>query len=316
MTDRPFQNLLRLTSESKKLLIFLFIFIVLGVAGIYYGVTMQTQITWLPLLFQTFGSTFLLASLIGIVYELGMRKTTLREMEKIVRDNIPDEEKILELFATVKNIENKSSLLIRLNELNKVINILGIQNIYNNRSGMEPFLTAILKTALDKLKSNQKVIIDLSGFGLTSFFDHLGLYYNHILAIANNIENQQENGTSRLRVIFPHPESIAIVERANAQVRGRPTVGRPHPSEADSRAYIKNIIMPPAKNDKKQIESMIKDIRLYTDIFRLGADFFKDRTISECKEDTGGIDVRFTRLNPAYQYIRIDNYLLIESYHY
>ena len=82
---RPFRSLLSITPESRKLLIFLIILMGLGVGGMYYGVAMKTNMTWLPQLCQAFGTTFLLASLIGLVYELGMRKTTLAEMEKLFR---------------------------------------------------------------------------------------------------------------------------------------------------------------------------------------------------------------------------------------
>ena len=317
---RPFRDLLHITRESKKLLILILILFSLGVGGIYYGVTVETKLAWLPEVLRALGSTFLLAALIGIVYELGMRKTALKEMEKIVQDNTPNIGEVSEIVTTVRALDNKLSLLTQSTDLDDALKALGIQYVFTSRSGTSPFLHNILDNALIKLKDKEDVSIDLMGYGLTSFFDQIGLYHNRMVQIANVFEDSPQDIKSRMRVVFPHPESITVVERANAQIKGRPTVKLPYPSKEDVDEYVRKIIRLSSTSEAhyylQLINSMDIRTRLYKDIYQLGVGFFKERTIAEFKGSNRGICVRFTRLNPAFQYVRIDNFLIIEPYHF
>jgi len=213
------------------------------------------------------------------------------------------------------------SLLTQPTDLDEAIKKLGIQHIFTSRSAMSTFLYDVLDKALIKLKDKEDVFIDLMGYGLTSFFDQIGLYHNRMVQIANAFEGLSSQDTkSAMRVVFPHPESVAVVERANAQIKGRPTVKLPYPSKEDFDEYVRKIIRFPSTSEPHHylqlINSMDLRARLYKDIFQLGVGFFKERTIAESRGSNKGICVKFTRLNPAFQYVRINNVLIIEPYHF
>lgn len=312
--DHPFRNLLTFTQESKRLIVFLLGMMILGAALVSMGFWFEKQLLpWATELLRSAGHAFLVAAAIGVVYELGMRKASFKEMEGIVRDNLSTSEAIMAIRDGMENLNSEVRSLGMHYALNASLLKLGIGRIFCSRKELSPFVEKQLTEALHGINNGDPVTIDLMGFGLTSFFDQMGSYYLQMLKVAQALERSPDGVLCRMRVIFPHPESLAIIERANAQVKGRPTVENPRIAP-DTAEYIDWKGISAGGNFQQLINSMERKSRLFTDIFQLGAGFFKDRELQE--GDGPGISVRFTLLNPSFQYIRIGNSLFVETYHF